>query len=100
MPCKAKDVTFEDDRQASSEQGKLRLGIRACCSNSGADSSLTFPHYIANSDPQHFIYGGRALLFYNAWQNESIPDLLTIYLTTLCVLMQNLHVVVTTMVGV
>lgn len=39
-------VTFEDDRQASSEQGKLRLGKRACKSNSGADSSLTFPHYI------------------------------------------------------
>ena len=33
MPCKAKEVTFQDDRQASSEQGELRLGIRACRSN-------------------------------------------------------------------
>ncbi len=44
MQCKAKEYPFEDDRQASNEQGKLRLGIRACSSNSGADSSLTFPH--------------------------------------------------------
>ena len=54
-------VTFKDDRQASSEQGKLRLGIRACKSNSGAGSSLTFPHYIRSYDrsfsPSAF-YGG------------------------------------------
>ena len=69
------------------EQGKLRLGIRACSSNSGADSSLTFPHYIVNLDPQHFIAVGRTTLelfyFYKTTQRVSKHSDL---LTTLCVL--------------
>ena len=36
LKCKAR-VTIEDDRR---ELGELRLGIRACTRNSGADSSF------------------------------------------------------------
>ena len=70
------------------EQGKLRLGIRACSSNSGADSSLTFPHYIANLDPQHLMAVPWSSS--DSTRRSSVRRGIPVLLTTLCVLMHSL----------